>query len=176
MKGVMPSMTGLTTEREKTRFYNQHHKGLLEYVIRNFAKANSREDAEEITNNVFVNILTDPPALKNPEHTELYMIAAARNAAINFYESPANRYSHTGDFTEYNDELHTPEAQDIDMDFFVVDITDLERECFLLVELQGYTIEQAALRMGRSTRSVERIRAMVRNRLNIGSGLGVETG
>lgn len=73
---------------EVTTIYNQFHAQLLSYIR---SKIRSREDAEDILQNVFIRISSGVDKLSEDEKLKNWVFTITRNAVIDYYRSHAGK-------------------------------------------------------------------------------------
>jgi RNA polymerase sigma-70 factor (ECF subfamily) len=73
---------------EIATIYKQFHSGLLGYVTN---KVRSKQDAEDILQNVFIRISSNIDKLKDEVKLKSWLFAIARNAIIDYYRVKANK-------------------------------------------------------------------------------------
>ncbi|HEY3403876.1 MAG TPA: RNA polymerase sigma factor SigZ [Ohtaekwangia sp.] len=73
---------------EVTTIYNQFHAQLLAYIR---SKIRSREDAEDILQNVFIRISSGVDKLNEDEKLKNWIFTITRNAVIDYYRTNASK-------------------------------------------------------------------------------------
>ena len=152
------------SERANTLFYNLYRNQIYVYVLNTHAKC--VEDAEEITNDVFLAAFKKMGQLKSYWATQTWLIKIARNASIDFYRNSANQYLLQQDNIEPLDNYDDMEAPVEVGVFGLLDGLDpLEKDCLILHDLEGYSCEQIAERKGLTIDNIYKIRERARTRL-----------
>lgn len=70
--------------------YTEFHRSLLSYVR---SKIRSKEDAEDILQNVFIKISANANALSEKEKLQSWLFTVTKNAVIDYYRMKANKRS-----------------------------------------------------------------------------------
>lgn len=93
---------------EVAGIYEQFHQSLLSYIR---SKVRSKEDAEDILQNVFVKISSNVSKLQEHEKLKSWIYTITRNAIIDYYRANSNnkRIAITEDF-----EKTLPETESLD--------------------------------------------------------------
>lgn len=93
---------------EVAAIYKQFHSDLLAYVK---SKIKSREDAEDILQNVFIKISANVDKLEEDVKLRHWIFAITRNAIIDYYRSHASRRK-VGMATEISEDIFDIEEPD----------------------------------------------------------------
>jgi RNA polymerase sigma-70 factor, ECF subfamily len=93
---------------EVASIYKQFHSELLAYVK---SKLRSREDAEDILQNVFIRIAANVDKLEEDQKLKSWIFTITRNAIIDYYRARASRKKLVVN-EELNEEI--PESEDSD--------------------------------------------------------------
>jgi RNA polymerase sigma-70 factor (ECF subfamily) len=70
--------------------YTEFHRSLLSYVR---SKISSKEDAEDILQNVFIKISANANSLSEKDSLKSWLFAVTKNAVIDYYRAKSNRRS-----------------------------------------------------------------------------------
>jgi RNA polymerase sigma-70 factor (ECF subfamily) len=152
------------SERANTLFYNRYHDQIYLYVLNTYAKC--VEDAEEITNDVFLSAFQKMGQLNNYWATQTWLIKIARNASIDFYRNPANQYLLQQDNIEPLDDYDDIEAPVGESALEVLACLEpLDKDCIVLHDLDGFSCKQIAERKGLTVDNVYKIRERAKAKL-----------
>ena len=153
----------VTTEEAWTRFRSK----LLAYVR---ARSRSREDAEDILQDVFVKVHRRIATLEDDTSLGSWLYRTTHNAIIDHYRkkqpipSPVELAEPPRGDSPTAEQTLAPFLTEL-----VADLPDIYREALTLTELEGLTQTEMARRLGLSTSGaksrVQRGRAMVRDQL-----------
>jgi RNA polymerase sigma-70 factor, ECF subfamily len=106
--GCSPKSGKTILPMEVTTIYKQFHSALLRYVK---SKVRSREDAEDILQNVFIRISANIGKLSEEVKLKNWIFTIARNAIIDYYRTNARTKKVS---VSYEIEADIPEADDPD--------------------------------------------------------------
>ncbi len=153
---------------------------LLYTRLRNFANTmiNSKPDAEDIVQEIFLNLWKNRSALDESKSLESYLFISTRNRCLNWlkHQKSENEYARIMALVYYNavDE-HTPHeaavGEDIEKDFYKV-LDDLPTQCRKIFELnrfEGLKYHEIATKLNISIKTVEMqmSRALVKIRFQL---------
>jgi RNA polymerase sigma-70 factor, ECF subfamily len=82
---------------EVAAIYSEFHQSLLSFIR---SKIRSKEDAEDIVQNVFIKISSNIEKLADEEKLQSWIFAITRNAIIDYYRTNASKKNTSGDMDE----------------------------------------------------------------------------
>jgi len=164
------------------RLYELYKLPVFHFITRMVGKP---EDAEDITQEVFVRIYQRLPSLREPKAFSSWLFTTARNESINYLRKKGRRQASSLDAMQentmlpqpmhQNSEKHNPEqiAAEGEMASVVQQalsaIPEINRSAFVLGVLEGYSYKEVAEILGCSVNNVKlrvfRARALLSQKL-----------
>jgi len=135
---------------EVAAIYNQFHFELLGYVQ---SKIRSREDAEDVLQNVFIKISANVGALADEVKLKGWIFTITRNAIIDYYRANASnkRISVKEEIDDYTEELQDPDPTkglDQCMSTMIALLPQEYRQIIIDSEIKGVKQKDLAVRYG----------------------------
>lgn len=130
--------------------YTQFHQSLLSFVR---SRIRSKEDAEDILQNIFIKISTRVNELSEEEKLRSWIFAITRNAIIDYYRANANRkYIAVDNEMEENilDEVEVDATKGLDqcMSSMIALLPEAYRDIIIDAELNGVKQKDLAEKYG----------------------------
>lgn len=141
-------------------FYEHFADRLYSFV---YNRIRSKEEAEEIIQEIFISLWTNRERLIITSSVESYLFSAAKYRLLNFMQAVNVRKKYAADFSKFLCKLYdssTEEAVNLrDLESLIEErISELPKQCqtaFRLSRMQDKSIQVIAQRMNISTRTVE---------------------
>ncbi|KAF1067399.1 MAG: putative RNA polymerase sigma factor FecI [Pseudomonas citronellolis] len=157
----MPSPATPDDPHLLSRLYHEHHGWLRGWLQR---RLNDRCDAADLAQDTFVRLLVSPAALQQPIATpRAFLLTIARRLMINLYRRRTLEQAYLEALASLPEECSPSlEHQALVLealhavDAVLACLPGKARQAFLMYQLEGFTQEQIAERLGVSPRSVQR--------------------
>ena len=117
--------------------YEEYYK-LVYFCVANFVS--NKEDAEDITSEVFINFFNHLDNIKLEGNIKYYLTRSARNLSINFLKKNSKQIEIKEIEKTLGYEIHYTDLISIVKE----NLSDLERECVISHILEGYSLKEIA--------------------------------
>lgn len=118
-----------------------------------FSVCRSREDAEDVTQDVFVKYQTSPQDFADENHLRAWLLRVAINRTKDLKTS--FRYKNTVPWEEYMEELEFPEPADGDLFRAVMELPEKYRVPIHLFYYEDYSVKEIAVMLRRGEGTVK---------------------
>ena len=141
------------------QLFKKYSKRLYGFAI---GYLKSREDAEELVQDIFIKVWENRADLDENQSFNSYLFTIAKNTILNHFRKKANQQSYINYIKHHTKLMHSKTEEDIiysdlyDHTRIVIDqLPSRRREIFLLNREHGYTNEEIAKRLNISKKTVE---------------------
>jgi RNA polymerase sigma-70 factor, ECF subfamily len=136
-------------------WFKQYYRLILNFVR---TKINSEHDAEEITQEIFINCLKHLPLFRGNASIKTWMIGIARHEVADYYRKKyAKKAILALPMSELLSEAHIGDAHDVSekVRSVIQSMSQHNRELLLLKYIDGKKVGEIALEMGKSIKAIE---------------------
>ncbi|MEY2924412.1 MAG: hypothetical protein RLZZ337_960 [Bacteroidota bacterium] len=141
---------------EFERFYKKHHPGLLYFAI---YRIQSKEDALEIVNDVFLAVWNKKDSLELNDSLKSYLYASVKNGCINFLKKKRIVFSDLDDVENRSDEDADKkikiQEQTKDLNKILESLPPKCKQVFLMSRVDGLKYQEIADILDLSVKTVE---------------------
>lgn len=140
------------------QFYEQQFDRVYVFLIH---RTRNREDARDLTHDVFMKALHNWPRLREATHQEAYLFSIVRTLLIDYYRKAVRETHQLSDLSESHLPTQEPAEPHPQADYLALlhqaieTLPEQRREIFKLKKLQGLSTEEVAQALSLSTRTVE---------------------
>lgn len=157
-----PDLVNLLIDSDQLAFESIYRRYAAELNRFVFRKTGSREDGEEIVQEIFVWLWTHRHNLKRVTQLKTYLYQAAKNRVLNYFRSEKVRTEYAADFSRYEagDKNTTQEQMDLEdlttaVEESLATLPDRCQTAFRLSRIDHMPISRIAEHMALSHRTVE---------------------